>query len=594
MRRSILLLTCVFCLLAAAVSPARPVYSSAAALNSYGDGDLELAWQVGGSALADASFGLQPGDNQLEVLQHWLQALVKDPAVIVQVKLSGKAGGQPIYQYSLAGNGGLGQFKKVVYQDLSALVHIPGGPVDLRVETKLGKAQPVEILLDSNYSTGYRWLVAEEQQQAYLHLEDRALPQTNLADGQAQRQLLDLTAAVEMDNLALVYRRSWEPAQADVTITLQIHELPPVLDLSNPYLPTPTSPVRPVFTPIGPQQPNEIETLPAAFDWRTTQKVTPIRDQGGCGSCWAFSVVGSMESAMLIAGDGTPASLNLSEQYLVSCNTYGENCEQGGFYDAHNFHYDTNGLANNPPGAVLESAFPYNGNDGSCTQVYNHPYKLTGWHYLNSTQPSPAEIKQAIYDHGPVSASVCVGSAFQAYRGGIFVTDESSNCTSSNHAVVLVGWDDNGGNGYWIVKNSWNTWWGESGYMRIRWGISRIGIYANYVTYASANNPIPVISQINPPLVYKGGPGFNLVVTGSGFVANSKVRWNGTDRATTFVNAGKVKAAILASDIANLGTANITVFNSTPGGGTSNQAAIQIVDPASMNKSIFLPTIRSQ
>ena len=157
--------------------------------------------------------------------------------------------------------------------------------------------------------------------------------------------------------------------------------------------------------------------------------------------------------------------------------------------------------------------------------------------------------------------------------------------------MILVGWDNNGGNGYWILKNSWNTGWGESGYMRIHWGTSRIGIFANYVTYTGGSNPVPVITQIIPAVVFKGGDGFTLNVTGSGFVSSSKVRWNGADRATIFVNAGKLTASISASDILNSGSANITIFSPTPGGGTSNNIVLQIIDPATLNKKIHLPTI---
>ncbi len=495
----------------------------------------------------------------------------------------------------LWGESSLAKFQQVLYQDLATKLGIPGGPVDLRLNAKFSPGQTVLVILESNYSTGYRWLLADDQSAAFRQLGDSILPQADpLSDGQPQKQELVLAAAVDSDHLALVYRRSWEPAQAAINITLQFAELPAQIDLSNPFL-EPANQPQPVLVAPGPENPAGTETLPAAFDWRTINKVTPVRDQGQCGSCCAFGTVGVMVSAMLIAGDGSPATLNLSEQYLVSCNTYGFNCEHGGNYDAHDFHYITNGLHNNPPGAVLESAFPYTATDGSCTQVYNHPYRLASWHYLNPGYPpvipTPDAIKQAIYTYGPVGVSVCAGNAFLDYQGGIFATDESSQCTYSNHAVVLVGWDNNGGNGYWILKNSWNTWWGESGYMRIRWGTSRIGIFANYVNYTSANNPVPVITQIIPAVAFKGGAGFTLNVTGSGFVNSSKVRWNGADRATTFVNSGKLTASIPASDIVNSGSANITVYSPAPGGGVSNNLVLEIVDPATLNKKIHLPTI---
>ena len=110
----------------------------------------------------------------------------------------------------------------------------------------------------------------------------------------------------------------------------------------------------------------------------------------------------------------------------------------------------------------------------------------------SSSVPSVTAIKQAIATYGPISAAVCVGSQFQSYTGGVFSTDESASCGTSkvNHAIVLVGWDDN--QGTWILRNSWGTWWGElaggttgseKGYMRIKYGISNVGYAANYVSY---------------------------------------------------------------------------------------------------------------
>jgi C1A family cysteine protease len=595
MYRKTLLILIVILLITAVISPGQPVYSSIGSgsdLNSPEGGDIEAAWQVEGIVRANDIPVDLAVENPVTALQNQLQSLIQTPGVDIKVRVATDQEGGKSFTYTLQGIG-LRKLKQVIYKDLAEQLHNPSDPVDLQVEVSLDPGQTIEIVLGSNYSTGYRWLLDDAQRAAYRQVDDYALPQSSLNDGQSQKQTLRLTADAAVERITLAYRRAWEAAQAAVVITLQLSTFTPVLDLSSPLPAAAESQVQPAFTQLGPQPAAAPELLPAAFDWRDSQKVTPVRNQGGCGSCWAFGAVGVMESAMLIAGQGNPSTLDISEQYLLSCNTYGYNCQIGGFWPTHNHHYNRNGQYSNPPGAVLESEFPYIASNGSCIQVYNHPYLLTGWAYVQPGEsvPSAALIKQAIYDHGPVGASVCVGSAFQGYQGGIFATDESGNCQTSNHAVLLVGWNDNNGDGYWILKNSWGSWWGESGFMRIRWGTSRIGIYANYVTYPAVSNPVPAITQLNPAQVYKGRTAFTLVVSGSGFVSSSKVRWNGADRTTAFISAGTLQAAIPASDVINPGTASVTVFNSAPGGGTSNSVAFLIIDPTVLEYKIHLPMI---
>jgi hypothetical protein len=229
---------------------------------------------------------------------------------------------------------------------------------------------------------------------------------------------------------------------------------------------------RATFDPCPPRR-----DLPSAFDWRNyngQNYCTPIRNQGGCGSCWAFATVGALECNIKIMDN---ASVDLSEQWLVSCNSDGWGCP-GGFF-AHDYHqWKTDSCGGT--GAVLESAFPYTATDAPCGCPYQHSYLLTSWAYIgnDSSVPPTNSIKQAIVDHGPVSVAVSVNSAFQAYSGGIF-----NGCASGtiNHAVVLVGWSD--AEGCWIMRNSWGTSWGESGYMRIPYNCSYVGYAACYVVY---------------------------------------------------------------------------------------------------------------
>jgi len=220
--------------------------------------------------------------------------------------------------------------------------------------------------------------------------------------------------------------------------------------------------------------------LPASYDWRAHGGVTAVKDQGSCGSCWAFATVAPLES-QIKAKCGTEE--NLSEQYLVSCNLNGWGCSGGWF--AHDYHLSL-ARSGDEPGAVLESIFPYVAANATCQGPYDHPNQLISWSYVASSYgvPTAAAIKQAIYDYGPVAAAVCVGSHFTSYGSGIY--DYNESCSGDvNHAITLVGWVDDPGpdNGYWILKNSWAPSWGEQGYMRIRYGVSKVGYAANYVEY---------------------------------------------------------------------------------------------------------------
>jgi predicted secreted protein len=249
---------------------------------------------------------------------------------------------------------------------------------------------------------------------------------------------------------------------------------------------TPTS--TPTTTPTPDGTPS---SLPAAFDWRDYGGVTSVKSQGSCGSCWAFGTVGPLEANIKIK-DGVEK--DLSEQYLVSCNEYGWGCS-GGWW-AHDYHWQEIPTDEPDAGAVYEADFPYVAWDAPCNPPHTHHEKIDSWTFIGSQYgvPSVEAIKQAIYDHGPVSAAVCVNSAFQGYSGDIFTGPE---CTDVNHAIVLVGWDDNQGtDGIWILRNSWGPWWGESGYMRIEYETSLVGYSANYVIYSSTG---PTPTPTNTP-----------------------------------------------------------------------------------------------
>ena len=220
--------------------------------------------------------------------------------------------------------------------------------------------------------------------------------------------------------------------------------------------------------------------FPEKFDWRELDGCTPIRDQAGCGSCWAFGTVAALECALKIR-DGI--NNDLSEQWLVSCNTWDMGCGGGG--TAHDFHWFQTDPCGGT-GAVMEADFPYEAEDLPCNCPYPHAYVIDGWDWVNDVtwQPTTDEIKAAILEYGPVTCEVSSNSALQSYDGGIF-----NYCTENiNHIVALVGWDDTQGDeGIWIMRNSWGAGWGEAGYCRIQYGCSLIGNGASFVDIGLEN-----------------------------------------------------------------------------------------------------------
>ncbi len=248
-------------------------------------------------------------------------------------------------------------------------------------------------------------------------------------------------------------------------------------------------------------------TLPTYWDWRERNGVTPIKDQGACGSCWAFGTVAVVESIIMIK-DGWEE--DFSEQWLVSCTDAGT-CD-GGFHGLAlpYFLWDIDPCGDS--GAVFEWEFPYEAADLACDCPYYHAYWIDSWGYVAANNyyystPNVLAIKQAIIEYGPVVVSVYVDAAFQAYNGGVF--DPVNSYFGSNHCVALVGWDDSQGtNGVWFMKNSWGQGWGEDGYMRIGFGCNNIGYRAAYVDYFGTASTRVVPQAGFYSVMEEGGPVF--------------------------------------------------------------------------------------
>lgn len=210
---------------------------------------------------------------------------------------------------------------------------------------------------------------------------------------------------------------------------------------------------------LGVLEPLPREDFPIYWDWREMGGTTPVKNQLGCGSCWAFAATGALESVYKIT---TGVQKQFSEKQCIRCNEYGYGCGGGngdGCYDMWLWF-----------GAVAQSCIPYyypfegpceHSDCGIETRISGTTFVANGEEYM----------KTAVMIH-PIYIQIYAGGAFGSYSGGCYVGPNQP----SNHAVLLCGWDDDacGGVGAWLIKNSWGGGWGESGYGWIQYGSSSL------------------------------------------------------------------------------------------------------------------------
>jgi len=219
--------------------------------------------------------------------------------------------------------------------------------------------------------------------------------------------------------------------------------------------------------------PEEVSALPTSFDWRGKGAVSPVKDQKACGSCWAFSAAENIEGQWQLGGNPL---VNLSEQWIVDCS--------------HGCLHSEPTLCNGGCGGGLpwlayadimkhgylttETAYPYTGYDGTCKNPAAVGAKISNW---TAIKPDQDSIISFLVQHGPLS--ICLNAnMLMSYAGGI-ISGTPNECPSigTDHAVLLVGYDNTGEKPIWIVKNSWGTNWGEKGYFRIEADNDLCGIW---------------------------------------------------------------------------------------------------------------------
>lgn len=233
---------------------------------------------------------------------------------------------------------------------------------------------------------------------------------------------------------------------------------------------------------------------PPSLDWRKRGAVTGVKNQGQCGSCWAFSSTGSIEGINeIVTGD----LISLSEQELVDCDITNEGCNGG------NMDYAFEWVINNG-GLNTEADYPYTAVQGTCNFTLEKTVVVTIDGYQNVVQNESALLCAVVQQ--PVSVGIDGSSLdFQLYTGGIYDGDCSPDPNNIDHAVLIVGYGSEYDEDYWIVKNSWGTSWGMDGYIYIKrntclpYGVCAINAMASYPTKTSPPSPTPYPSPAAPP-----------------------------------------------------------------------------------------------
>lgn len=200
---------------------------------------------------------------------------------------------------------------------------------------------------------------------------------------------------------------------------------------------------------------------PATIDWRTKNAVTKVKNQGGCGSCWAFAGTETIESHVAIS---TGKLLLLSEQNVVDCTQNPRHCGGTGGCEGATAELAIDYV--HQKGISLESAYPYKARDGKCQEIAKAAH--TGA-FVKLKENDHDDLYNAIGTVGPMAISVCAD--FADYELGLFRGCQKS-CTI-DHGVQAVGYGSSGGKDYWIVRNSWGANWGDHGYINLqRFGTS--------------------------------------------------------------------------------------------------------------------------
>jgi C1A family cysteine protease len=303
---------------------------------------------------------------------------------------------------------------------------------------------------------------------------------------------------------------------------------------------------------------------PPAFDWRSyngSNYVTSVKNQGSCGSCWAFAATGVLEAVTNIKNN-SPGYYNfdLAEQILLSCSGAGS-CN-GGYTSSAVSYIQSIGLP-------FETIYPYTGTNGVCSNAtanwQTSTYKINSYAYVSFTVDA---IKNALVAYGPLVTQMAVYNDFFYYKTGVY--SYTTGSLAGYHAIVIVGYDDV--NQCFVVKNSWGAGWGEAGFFRIAYSEmnSVVGFGRNTIAYYPSAPPAPEptygISPVSVTYPASGGSGTVTVTEPSGTAW--KAISNNTDWITVISGSsgsgtGTVQYKVSTSTSTTARTGSLTIAGET-------------------------------
>ena len=270
---------------------------------------------------------------------------------------------------------------------------------------------------------------------------------------------LEKRKAIFNENLKVIAKHNAQEALGLHTFTLGINRF---TDMTHQEFVAAYLPLKKDFSEFNASGIAVIDTtgLPDEVDWRAEGYVTPVKDQGQCGSCWTFSATGAMEGAHKKAGHHLRS---LSEQNLMDCvHPERDGCDGGSMTSA--FKY----VISN--GIMSESDYPYKAHDSGVNvcnfEASESVAEMTDYHHVD--HGSESALQEAVANVGPISVAIDASHhSFQHYHSGVLDSDSCSS-SSLDHGVLAVGYGEYHGTPYWLVKNSWGKHWGMEGYIMMR------------------------------------------------------------------------------------------------------------------------------